>query len=144
MEINKYPEIIGRRITPEIIDKLNDDEIFVFGSNKSGIMGAGAAKIAYQRFGAVWGVGEGVTGECYAIPTKDYGIRRTLRIDEIKPFVDEFIQFAKNNDDFIFLVTKIGCGLAGYRSNDIAPLFKDAEDIKNIYLPLDFWEVLEG
>jgi hypothetical protein len=143
MEINNYPEIIGR-ITPEIITKLNQYEVFVFPSNKSGIHGAGAAKIAHQKFEAEWGVGVGITGECYAIPTKDYGIKRTLKIEEIKPYVDEFLTFAKNNNDFVFLVTKVGCGLAGYKPIDMAPLFVDAVDVKNIHLPMDFWEVLKG
>lgn len=143
MEINKYPEIIGR-ITPEIIDKLTDEEMFVFPSNKSGIHGAGAAKIAHQRFRAEWGVGIGVTGECYAIPTKDFGIKRTLKIEEIKPYVDDFISLAKGNSGIKFLVTKIGCGLAGYKPIDMAPLFVEAMDVKNIHLPMAFWEVLKG
>lgn len=132
------------RITPENITKLSDNEIFVFGSNKSGRHGAGAAKLAHQRFGADWGVGVGITGECYAIPTKDYGICRTLKINEIKPYVDDFIEFAKNNNDFIFLVTEIGCGLAGYRPEEITPLFVNAKDIENIHLPIRFWnEILK-
>ena len=133
---------IQNRITPEIITKLEDNEIFVFGANKSGIMGAGAAKIAFQRFGAKWGVGVGITGKCYAIPTKDYGIRRTLTIDEIKPYVNDFIKYAKDNESLIFLVTEIGCGLANYKPHQIAPLFINAIEIENIYLPLRFWEIL--
>jgi len=133
---------IQNRITPEIISELNDNEIFVFGSNKSGIMGAGSARTAFNRFGAKWGDGHGVTGRCYAIPTKDYYISRTLTIDEIKLYVEEFILYTKNFKNLKFLVTQIGCGLANYKPYQIAPLFVNAIELENIYLPLSFWEVL--
>jgi hypothetical protein len=80
----------------------------------------------------------------YGIPTKDASIRRTLRLDEIKPYIDRFIEFAKANQDSTFLVTEIGCGLAGYKPKDIAPLFKEAESVENIYLPAKFWHKLNA
>jgi len=131
------------RISPNWITSLNDNEIFVFGSNLSGIHGAGAAKMA-MKWGAEYGNGEGLQGSTYALPTVYYHISRTLTIDEIKYYVDRFIEFVKNNTQLIFLVTAIGCDLAGHVVEDIAPLFKDAIDIENIYLPQSFWTVLNS
>jgi hypothetical protein len=130
------------RITPDEIKKLEQGNIFVFGSNLSGRHGKGAAKTALG-WGAKWGQGSGLQGRTYGIPTKDASIRRTLTIIEIKPFVDEFIEFAKNNPDMIFLVTEIGCGLAGHKQKDIAPLFLNAVDVENIHLPEKFWHKLK-
>lgn len=130
------------RITPNNIIKLNPYEVFVFGSNLSGWHGAGAARLANEKFGAIYGNGIGLMGNSYAIPTKSKGVKRTLTVQEIKPFVDEFIVFAKHWNEPIFLVTEIGCGLAGHKHSDIAPLFKKAVDIKNIHLPKLFWDIL--
>lgn len=130
------------RITNDNIISLNINEIFVFGANKSGFHGAGSARLALEKFGAIYNQGVGLQGQSYAIPTKDYYIRRTLKIEEIKPYVDEFINFAKNNPHLTFLVTKIGCGLAKIAVEDIAPLFTEAINIENIHLPLSFWNVL--
>ena len=116
---------------------LKENEVFVFGSNLSGIHGGGAAKQALQ-WGAIWGQGIGLQGKTYAIPTKSEGIQRTLYLKEIKPYVDQFIEFVKNNPDKNFLVTEIGCGLAGYSPKDIAPLFEEAKEVKNIFLPENF------
>ena len=126
------------RTTPENIKSLAENEIFVFGSNLSGRHGKGAAKTALG-WGAKWGQAKGLQGRTYGIPTKDASIRRTLTIEEIKPFVDEFIEFAKANENLIFLVTEIGCGLAGLKPKEVAPLFKDAVDVSNIHLPARFW-----
>ena len=126
------------RTTPDIITKLNDNEIFIFGSNLSGRHGKGAAKTALG-WGAKWGQAKGLQGRTYGIPTKDASIRRTLTIEEIKPFVDEFIEFAKANENLTFLVTEIGCGLAGLKPKEVAPLFKHAVNVLNIYLPSRFW-----
>lgn len=93
--------------------------MFVFGSNKSGFHAGGAACLAVQKFGAIWGQGVGLQGQSYAIPTMQGGV------DTIKPYVDEFIAFAKSHPDLFFWVTRIGCGIAGFRDSDIAPLFKD-------------------
>lgn len=129
------------RITPDNIKNLEDDEIFVFGSNIAGIHGAGAAKTAFYRFGAKYGKGDGIQGRSYAIPTKDRNIK-TLRISMIKPFVDSFLMFALHTPNKVFLVTEVGCGLAGYTPNAIAPLFENARNINNIYLPKSFWDII--
>jgi hypothetical protein len=126
------------RVTPENITELNDNEIFIFGSNLAGRHGAGAAKMA-MKFGAKYGQASGLQGNTYAIPTKDENIIRTLTIKEIKPYVDEFIEFAKQNEDKIFLVTKIGTGLATNTIKSMASLFIEAKDVENIYLPIEFW-----
>ena len=122
-----------RRISPEYIKELNENEIFVFGSNLDGLHGGGAARIAYDKFGAIWGQGVGLQGQSYGIPTMHGGV------DVIKPYVDEFINFAKSHPKFKFLVTRIGCGIAGFNDKEIAPLFKDAIEFENIYLPESFY-----
>lgn len=129
------------RITPEHITELHDNQIFVFGSNLSGRHGKGAAKTALE-WGAVYGQAEGLQGKTYAIPSKDKTIRKTLAIDEIKFFVDTFIDFAKRHQEFNFLVTEIGCGLAGLKPKQIAPLFSKAIELENIWLPIRFWNNL--
>lgn len=126
------------RTTPENINSLAENQIFVFGSNLSGRHGKGAAKTALG-WGAKWGQAKGLQGRTYGIPTKDASIRRTLTIEEIKPFVDEFIEFAKDNKNLIFLVTEIGCVLAGLKPKEVAPLFKEAVNVFNIHLPSRFW-----
>lgn len=131
------------RITPENIEKLEKNQIFVFGSNLIGIHGAGAANTALNKFNATYGVAEGLQGQCYAIPTKDHKIQ-TMSVDKIKPYVDRFIRFAKDYSTMTFLVTEIGCGLAEYSPSDIAPLFKDAVELDNVYLPKRFWEILNN
>lgn len=97
--------------------------IFVFGSNEGGIHGAGAAKKALESHGAVWGCGYGHVGNSFAIPTKDRTIRFTLPLEIIKAYVDGFTAYAKGRPDLDFQVTRIGCGLAGLKDEDIAPLF---------------------
>ncbi len=123
-----------KKYTPERITELKDNEVFVFGSNLQGAHAGGAARIALNKFGAIWGQGVGLQGQSYAIPTMHGGI------DVIKPYVDEFIEFAKNHPDLIFYVTKIGCGIAGFKISEIAPLFKNAIGISNIILPKEFVE----
>lgn len=118
--------------TPEWIDRLYPGEIFVFGSNLSGYHGGGAARVAYDRFGAVWGQGTGLQGQTYAIPTMQGGP------ETIKPYVDEFIEFARKHPDLVFLVTRIGCGIAGFKDEEIAPLFAAALTCDNIVLPQTF------
>ncbi len=100
-------------------------QIFVFGSNRAGVHGAGAAKTAMESYGAIFGIGEGLRGSSYGIPTKDDDIQ-TLPLDEIKIHVDTFLQFAREHPTLSFFVTRIGCGLAGYTNQDIAPMFVDA------------------
>lgn len=124
--------------TPARITVLGQNEIFVFGSNLAGHHGGGAARIAIERFGAVWGQGVGIQGKSYAIPTMQGPV------ETIQPYVDEFIEFAKRNPDLRFLVTPIGCGIAGFKPADIAPLFQASLDIDNIILPKAFVEILTG
>lgn len=118
-----------KRTTPEFITELQPNEIFVFGSNLKGMHGGGAAYAAYRKFGAVMGQGVGLQGQSYAIPTMQGGV------ETIRPYVDEFIQFAKAHPDYTFLVTRIGCGIAGFTDEEISPLFEKAHDIENIVLP---------
>ncbi len=128
-------EIPRDRITNPHITELKEDEIFVFGSNLQGMHYGGAARIACQ-WGAIMGQGVGIQGQTYGIPTMSGSVA------SITPFVDEFIRFASSNPDMRFLVTEIGCGIAGYTSADIAPLFREAVSIENISLPQRFWEVI--
>ena len=118
-----------KRTTPEYITELKPGEIFVFGSNLQGMHGGGAARIAYQKFGAIMGQGVGLQGQSYGIPTMQGGV------ETIRPYVDEFIAFAKEHPELTFLVTRIGCGIAGFTDDEIAPLFVQAHDVENIVLP---------
>lgn len=132
-----------QRITNDNITKLEPNEVFVFGSNLSGIHGGGAAKAAMQ-WGAIWGQGIGIQGQTYALPTKSKNIERTLTVEEIQPYVNDLVQCAKENPEKIFLVTEVGCGLAGHIHEDIAPLFIDAIEVSNIHLPTKFWNILNN
>lgn len=125
------------RVTPEWIDDLQENQVFVFGSNLAGMHGGGAARVARLRFGAVMGNGVGMQGRSYAIPTMQGGT------ETIRPYVNDFIAYAKEHPELTFLVTPIGCGIAGFEPEDIAPLFEEASNVENIWLPKSFWEVLE-
>ena len=131
-----YNNIPRPDYTPERITELKADEVFVFGSNLAGMHGGGSAWLAFQKFGAVMGCGVGLRGQSYAIPTMQGGV------DTIKPYVDEFIAFAKSHPDLFFYVTRIGCGIAGFRDKEIAPLFKEAREVENICLPESFAKLL--
>ena len=124
------------RFTPEMIRELAPNEIFVFGSNLGGFHGGGAARAAMNLFGAVWGQGVGLQGQSYAIPTMQGGV------ETIKPYVDEFIRFAQSRPDLYFYVTRIGCGIAGFIDEGIAPLFRDALALDNVALPKTFYDIL--
>ena len=124
-----------KRISSGNIQELSENEVFVFGSNEAGIHGAGAAKLAVDKFGAVY-------GKSFAIPKKDKNIE-TLPLYKINHYVKLFEQFARSRSDLKFLVTEIGCGLAGYTIDDIAPLFYNFIGIENVYLPKSFWEYFE-
>ncbi len=126
-----------RQYTPEYITHLQPNQVFVFGSNINGFHGGGAARVANQQFGAEWGVGVGMTGQCYAIPTMEGGV------DYIKRYVDEFINYATEHPEKEFLVTRIACGIAGFRPNEIAPLFREALPLNNVILPRDFVAILK-
>ena len=127
----------GDRITPAHITNLKPNEVFVFGSNLAGFHGGGAARIAHAKFGAIWGQGVGMQGQSYAIPTMQGGV------ETIKPFVDQFIDYARQNPIFRFYVTRIGCGIAGFTDEEIAPLFREAVDVENICLPTEWWALLD-
>ena len=127
-----YNNIERPDFTPDRITCLRPDEVFVFGSNLSGMHGGGAAKVALEAFGAIWGQGVGLQGQSYGIPTMQGGV------DTIKPFVDEFISFARQHPELFFYVTRIGCGIAGFQDREIAPLFSMAKGIQNICLPRTF------
>ncbi len=118
--------------TPERITSLRADEVFVFGSNLAGMHGGGAAYAAFKKFGAIWGRGVGLQGQSYAIPTMQGGV------ETIRPYVDDFIDFAKAHPDLFFYVTRIGCGIAGFAAAEIAPLFAAARAVPNICLPESF------
>lgn len=122
--------------TPDNITELGEDEVFVFGSNLAGIHAGGAARVALERFGAVMGQGVGIQGRSYAIPTMQGGV------DTIKPYVDDFIDLAREWDQTTFYVTRIGCGIAGFTDEEIAPLFAEALKLYNVRLPKSFVDIL--
>lgn len=130
------PADMSPRTTPHVVTTLQENEIFVFGSNLRGIHGGGAARVAFQHFGAIMGQGVGLQGQSYAIPTMQGGTHT------IRPYVYEFIFFAQQHPQLRFLVIPIGCGIAGFSPEEIAPLFDGAEHVENICLPADFWRVL--
>jgi len=129
------------RSTSDNITRVSRNQVFIFGSNESGFHGAGAARMA-MNFGAKIGQAEGLQGLTYAIPTKDKSIELQLTLEEISRYVDRFIEFSKQNPELTFLVTEIGCGLAGYTPEQVAPLFTKAVNVENIHLPHRFWEQL--
>lgn len=123
------------RVSPWMIVQLQPDEIFVFGSNVNGAHAGGAARTAVERFGAIWGQGEGLQGQSYAIPTME-------GLDSMEAAINRFIEFAELHQEYKFLVTPIGCGIAGYSPIQIAPLFRHAVHLENVCLPESFWDVL--
>ena len=125
------------RYTPDNVKYLKENEIFVFGSNLDGMHGGGAARVAHMTFGAIWGQGVGLQGRSYAIPTMHGGV------ESIRPYVDEFITFAQEHPEMTFLVTRIGCGIAGFTDEQIAPLFIRALEMENVVLPRTFVNVLK-
>jgi len=129
-------------ITPDNITELKPNEIFVFGSNRAGRHGKGAAKTAI-KWGAKYGVGFGLQGKTFAIPTMNAQVNRTLSIENIGRYVEGFINIAILYPKLNFFVTEIGCGLAGLDPKDVAPLFFKCRDFSNVYLPKSFHRVLE-
>ena len=128
--------------TPDYIDTLLPKQIFVFGSNALGYHTGGASGTARKKFGAVWGQAEGLQGQCYAIPV-DYG-KHVRKDKEVKEAVERFIAFAKDHPDLFFLVTRVGCGIAGYHDEEIAQFFVGALELKNVSLPKSFVDALGG
>lgn len=128
--------------TPDYIDTLLPNQVFVFGSNTLGYHTGGASGTARKKFGAIWGQAEGLQGQCYAIPV-DYG--KDVRNDiEVKAAVDRFIAFAKEHTELFFFVTRVGCGIAGYHDEEMAQFFKDVLELKNVSLPKSFVEAMKG
>ena len=123
--------------TPGNIRALRPDEVFVFGSNLAGRHAGGAARVAHKLFGAVYGQGVGLQGQSYGIPTMQGGV------ETIAPYVDEFISFAKAHPELKFYVTRIGCGIAGFHDEEIAPLFAAARQLPNVTLPHTFCEATD-
>lgn len=136
--VDQHLLVMKKRFTPDQIATLAPGEIFVFGSNLAGHHGGGAARAAYQKFGAIYGQGVGLQGQSYAIPTMQGGVKT------IKPYVDDFIAFAKAHPELTFYVTRIGCGIAGFRDEQIAPLFEAAIELDNIILPESFVAIIGG
>ena len=126
-----------QRITPEHITRLGGNEIFVFGSNARGLHHGGAARAALNHFGAILGQGHGLQGKSYAIDSMS-------GIPAMEKDVRDFHRFAQQNPQMHFLVTPIGCGIAGYRAEEIAPLFASCAELENVSLPSSFWKVLGG
>lgn len=125
-----------RRYTPDYIKSLKENEIFVFGSNLAGAHGGGAARVAMELFGAEWGKGVGIQGQCYAIPTMQGGV------ETIKPYLEEFFKFASLHPELTFYVTRIGCGIAGFKDREIAPLFREGLEMQNVILPKTFVDIV--
>lgn len=126
---------LRNRITPSIVNVLEQNEVFVFGSNIQGMHMGGAARVAYDKFGAEWGNGEGLQGQSYALPTMEGK-------ESIKVAVEHFTVCAKEHPGLNFFVTPVGCGIAGYTPEEIAPMFRDAAKLENVFLPVSFWEVI--
>ena len=122
-------KISRKRFCPERVEQMSNCEIFVFGSNIEGMHMGGAARVAYEKFGAEWGVGDGPTGRCYAIPTMHGGL------EDIRPYAKKFIAYAKAHPMKRFLLTRVGCGIAGFKDSDMAQLFEDALEVPNIAYP---------
>jgi uncharacterized protein (DUF1810 family) len=134
-ELEASVNAVETRITPERITKLAGNEVFVFGSNALGMHHGGAARVAVDKFGAVMGQGHGMQGKSYAINSMS-------GIPDMMEDIKLFSEYAKAHPDKHFLVTPIGCGIAGYRPEEIAPLFKDCKELNNVSLPAAFWKIL--
>ncbi len=129
-------ETVQRRVSPLTVTSLAPNEIFVFGTDAAGRHDGTSSKTALEKFGAKKGVSEGLQGQSYAIPTMS-------KVQYIAPAVNRFIEYAKQNPKMKFLVTPVGCGTAGFKESEIAPLFAKCVPLTNVYLPLGFWRVLE-
>ena len=127
---------MGNRITPDFITSLKENEIFVFGCRRSGRHWEGAAAFALENFGAIFGQGEGLQGRSYAIATAGVGLA------DVQDAIDRFTKYAMEHPELHFLVTRIGCGLGGWRVSQIAPMFSDASLLNNVWLPQEFWDEL--
>jgi len=134
-KLEASPNNPDTRITPDMITRLAPNEVFVFGSNEQGLHYGGAAKAALENFGAIMGQGNGLQG-------KSYGIDSMSGLGVMGERVKEFCEFAKAHSDKRFLVTEIGCGIAGYSLGEVAPLFECCRDVENVTLPASFWDII--
>ena len=132
-----------KNFTPDYIDSLMPGQVFVFGSNMIGYHSGGASLMAMQRFGAIWGQAEGPQGECYAIPVDIRGEAVDNVSNYMKRHINKFLLYAKNHKENTFLVTRIGCGAAGFEEEFMAPFFKEALEMGNVSLPKSFVEILQ-
>ena len=128
--------------TPDYIDRLIPNHVFVFGSNTLGYHTGGASGTARKKFGAIWGQAEGLQGQSYAIPV-DFG-KGVRKDNEVMESINRFLAFTKEHPELFFFVTRIGCGLGGYRDDEMAMFFKDALDLNNVCLPKSFVDALMG
>lgn len=135
IDAEKASEKYLTRVTPANITALRQHDVFVFGSNVLGQHGGGAARYAYEHFGAEWGNGEGMQGQAYAIPSME-------GLASLQAAVARFVEYAKAHPSKCFLVTPIGCGIAGYVPKQIAPMFHPCMELENVYLPSAFWNEL--
>ena len=126
---------MGHRVTPEFIRELQNGQVFVFGSNGAGAHMGGAAYAAVRHFGAIMGQAEGMQGDSYAINSMD-------GLEVLREQAERFVDYAKAHPERTFLVTPIGCGIAGYEPEEVAPLFAEAVGVENVWLPQSFWDVL--
>jgi len=127
-----------QKITPTNITSLKPNEVFVFGSNLDGFHYGGAVRVAFEKFGAIWGEGTGLYGQSYAIPTMHGGI------EDIAPYIDDFCQFVCDYPDKMFLITRAGCGIAGFKDTEIAPLFADLIETDNVALPQEWVDIINA
>ena len=127
--------------TPDYIDRLLPNQIFVFGSNTLGYHTGGASGTARKKFGAVWGQAEGLQGQSYAIPV-DFGKGNVT--PDIQPYIDRFIAYANAHPENHFLVTRVGCGIAGFTDIEMAEHFREALEMKNVSLPRSFVNALKN
>lgn len=136
-KITKLEQMLNNRCTAEAITELNENEVFVFGSKPDGNHDGGAAKIAVEKFGAKQGMGEGLSGQSYAIPVHRY------RIEKMADAISRFIEYASTHPEQIFYILPIGCGKAGMNASTVAEMFESAIELDNIYLPFIFIEALK-
>lgn len=129
--------LLPTRVTPSGVRVLKPGEVFVFGSNFEGNHLGGAARAAMEKFGAVQGIGEGLQGQSYGIPTME-GLKNMI------PAIERFTSFARQHQELKFYVTAIGCGIAGYLAEEVAPHFLQAASFPNVFLPLSFWKVINA
>jgi hypothetical protein len=135
-----------KKYTPENITALEQKEIFIFGSNSEGQHYGGAARVAHDMFFAEWGVGRGLTGLCYALPTlyhptttSEPGAMLKLSLEELDLEFEYLFDCINRHPDYTFYLTKVGCGIAGFSIEEIKEIFKKHyKEEKNLIYPIEF------